>query len=60
MTTSPDRGSAKIYEFPKRGRFASAEPAATADRAHTRAAVMAIGDAWYHDEAIDADRNRRN
>jgi hypothetical protein len=55
MTTNIQSGSAKIYEFPTRGRFAAgvardAKPAANlVSPAATRAAV---GDCWYHDAAV--------
>ncbi len=54
--TTQNRGSATIYQFPARGRFA-----AGADRddsksvpvaALPRGAKLAVGGAWYHDEAI--------
>jgi hypothetical protein len=56
MTT----GSARIYQFPARGRFApsgqreASEPAATA--ALPRDVKIVVGSAWYHDEAIQAER----
>jgi Protein of unknown function (DUF2735) len=56
--TTLDRGSAKIYAFPARGRFAAgnqrndANP--SADRAMPRVAKVAFGSCWYHDEAIAA------
>jgi uncharacterized protein DUF2735 len=58
MTTSTERESATIYQFPLRGRYAASakasEPAATAPR-------IVFGTGWYHDEAIrEAERVRRN
>jgi hypothetical protein len=55
-------GSAKIYAFPPRGRFAE-------DTQHVDArggqlppgAKLAVGGAWYHDEAIrDAEKTERD
>jgi hypothetical protein len=55
MTTNSDRASAEIFQFPPRGRFAVADqsdekPAMNA--AASRVAKLAVGGAWYHDEAI--------
>jgi len=56
MTTSHDRGSAKIYQFPPRGRFVGSaqreESNASANLASPRVARIAFGSGWYHDEAI--------
>jgi hypothetical protein len=57
MTTNSDRASAKIFQFPARGRFATggqngeATPPVNAVLS-TRVARVAMGGAWYHDEAI--------
>ena len=59
--TSPYQGSAKIYDFPLRGRFAmnaTHEPDAAANAA-PRAPAIAFG-SWYHEEAIEAERTRKN
>src|SRR4029453_1502618 len=60
MTT----GSARIYQFPARGRFApsgqreATEPAATA--ALPRDVNVVASSGWYHDEAIQvAERERK-
>ena len=63
MTTNSDRASAQIIQFPARGRFAATgqneEPASSA--AAARVAKVAIGGAWYHEEAIEqAERDRKN
>ena len=65
MTTSHESGSAKILQFPARGRFATgdrrddAKPAATS--LSLRLAKVAYGGAWYHDEAIrEAEHTRGN
>jgi len=62
--TNTDQGSAKIYQFPARGRFAAAgrhdetKPAALFA---PQAVNAAVGAGWYHDQAIqDADRTRKN
>ncbi len=64
MPTSLQSGSATIYQFPARGRFAVG---VQSDQAGTAAAVMSphakivFGSGWYHDEAIqDAERGRKN
>jgi Protein of unknown function (DUF2735) len=68
MTTSSDRGSAKIYQFPVRGRMAAgghradvtpsekSENRMAQNPPSPRFAKSVFGSAWYHDEAIrDAD-----
>ena len=63
MTTSISRGSAQIYEFPRRGRFAlgmrDEQQAGLEAQAAMRAAV---GSGWYHEAAIaeEAERSRSN
>jgi hypothetical protein len=61
MTTSIPRGSAQIYEFPPRGRFASNPPDDQRTNLESEAAVMvAAGSSWYHDAAIqEAEQLRR-
>jgi hypothetical protein len=55
-------GSAKIYAFPARGRFALAgQPEGAVLAANLqlpRGAKLASGSGWYHDEAIQAERRR--
>jgi len=63
MTIDVSRGSAKIYEFPARGRFAVSakdDVAPAANLVSQRAAKVVYGGGWYHDEAIEADRTRKN
>ena len=64
MTTSHDRVSAKIYEFPARGRFALAgqcDDNSAANHLPLRVTKVAYGSGWYHEEAIaDAERTRPN
>jgi hypothetical protein len=64
MTTSHDRGSAEIYQFPPRGRFAldrRDESKAAASIASTCLATIAFSGSWYHEEAIqEAERARKS
>ena len=63
MTTTSERGSAVIYAFPPRGRFATArgEQKSTTTLAPERAVKVAWGSGWYHDEAIrEAEQARKN
>jgi hypothetical protein len=57
MATSVQSGSATIYQFPARGRYAktAAEQASAA-----QPAPVVFGSSWYHDEAIEAERTRKN
>jgi len=62
MTANSDRESAKIYQFPARGRFATAqreETTATSTLASPQVAKVAVGSGWYHDAAIQEDENAR-
>jgi len=68
MTTTVT-GSAKIYTFPPRGRFAlridDRDSAAAADVQLPRGVkLVSGGNSWYHDEAIqdanDTDRGSNN
>jgi len=54
------QGSAKIYDFPPRGRFVvgASHDSAAANTA-PRAPAIAFG-SWYHEEAIEAERTRKN
>jgi Protein of unknown function (DUF2735) len=54
-------GSAKIYTFPPRGRFAeNSQHGDARDLQRPLAEKLALGGAWYHDEAIrDADKMER-
>jgi hypothetical protein len=61
MTTNVQGGSATIYPFPARGRFASTAGNQDSEQAKAAApcAVGAVsGSGWYHDEAIEAERAR--
>ena len=56
MNTSLNHGSAKIYQFPAGGRSALGgrhyEEAKTVTDLASRVSEVAVGDAWYHDAAI--------
>jgi hypothetical protein len=64
MTTSHDRGSAEIYQFPPRGRFAVGgrrDELSAAGNASSRLPTMVFGGSWYHEEAIqEAERARKS
>jgi hypothetical protein len=60
--TAHYQGSARIYDFPPRGRFAvnaAQHDAEAAANAAPRAPAIAFG-SWYHEEAIEAERTRKN
>jgi hypothetical protein len=61
MTANSDRVSAQIFQFPARGRFATAEnrdETSVASPASTRVAPkIAMGSGWYHDQAIQDERD---
>ncbi|ACL59373.1 DUF2735 domain-containing protein [Methylobacterium nodulans] len=63
MTTAPRRETAKIYQFPVRGRTdqGGRRPETTStERSAYRFADAAFGSGWYHDAAIqDAERSRK-
>ena len=59
MTANSDRVSAQIFQFPARGRFAAAgsrDDNSVASVAAPRAARIAMGSGWYHDQAIQDER----
>ena len=66
MTTNSHSGSATIYAFPARGRCAPGGRRDDSEKlASAPIAKVVIGDAWYHEEAVqeaikEADRNRKN
>jgi hypothetical protein len=53
--TTLDHGSATIYQFPARGRFAANAERSDAKPVLPLGAKLAVGGAWYHDEAIQND-----
>ena len=64
MATSHDGGSAEIYQFPPRGRFAVAgrrdESKSAAPIALAHLATTAFSGSWYHEEAVqEAERARK-
>jgi hypothetical protein len=60
MSTNVQGGSAAIYKFPARGRFAMNTQRDDTKVTALRAAEVAFGSGWYHDEAIEAERARKN
>jgi hypothetical protein len=63
MTTSTWGGSAQIYQFPPRGRFALNAGDAAQSRIALEAQALpkvASGSGWYHDAAIQDERARGN
>lgn len=58
MKTVESQGSATILQFPKGGRAALA--AVRAAEAAALAPKMAIWDAWYHDAAMQDERNGKH
>jgi hypothetical protein len=64
MTANISGGSAKIYTFPPRGRFATAgqfeQSTLGANLQLPRGVKIASGSGWYHDEAIAAEQSRKN
>lgn len=55
MSAQNERTSAKIYQFPVRGRFANPNGAYQQDNALP---TVSIGDAWYHDDAMKEDQQK--
>jgi hypothetical protein len=63
MKTQFHRGSANIYEFPARGRFAEKREDSNPASNPTlpRFAKTVFGGAWYHEEAVqEAERAGKN
>ena len=64
MTANSDRESAKIYQFPVRGRFAASvqrDEKPTANLTSQQVVKAAAGSGWYHEAAIEeAERTRKN
>jgi hypothetical protein len=66
VTANFQRESAKIYQFPVRGRVTGPGQFATAKPAVIMSAqvAQALGSSWYHEEAIqealEAERARKN
>jgi hypothetical protein len=61
-TTNTSGGSARIYQFPARGRFSTSavqNESSAAALAALRAPTISYG-GWYHDEAIEAERTRKS
>jgi hypothetical protein len=65
MSTNLNRGSATIYAFPARGRFAVGAPRDEANPAaelrSPRLSETVLTGSWYHEEAVrEADRARKH
>ena len=63
MSTSISGGSAQIYQFPARGRFALNASNDIQSRISAEAQALpkvAYGSGWYHDAAIQDERSRGN
>jgi len=60
MTTNTNRESAKIYQFPARGRFAADrrdETKTVAALTSQQVVKAAVGSGWYHDAAIQEEEH---
>ena len=55
MKTIESQRSATILQFPRGGRAA---PARTAAEAYPSLPKMVIGDAWYHDAAMQDEQSK--
>jgi hypothetical protein len=53
MSAQNERTSAKVYQFPVRGRFANPNGYFRQDNALP---TNSIGDAWYHDDAMKEEQ----
>ncbi len=56
MSAQNERTSAKVFQFPARGRFAKPGEASFME---TRYPTVEIGAAWYHDEAMKEDQPKK-
>jgi len=56
MSAQNERTSAKIYQFPARGRFARP---GDIDFVDTSFPTVEIGTAWYHDEAVKEEQRKK-
>lgn len=63
MATNVPQGSAQIFKFPPRGRYAvgDANPAQNRSANFTgpQAVIVGTSGAWYHDEAVRDDEPPR-
>ena len=61
--TTPVSGSAKIYTFPPRGRFAASgqrQDVAPVANAPLTAVKIVSGSGWYHEDAIQTEQRRKS
>jgi len=56
MSAQNERTSAKIYQFPVRGRFARPDDI---DFVDTSFPAVEIGAAWYHDDAMKEEQQKK-
>ena len=56
MSAQNQRTSAKIFQFPARGRFAPANGAVQQDHALP---TVEIGSGWYHEEAMKEEQKAK-
>ena len=62
MNTDAARMSAKIYQFPPRGRLAAGSSRAIERKniGEPERAAISFGSAWYHEAAIQEERARKS
>ena len=60
MTPSTSGGSAQIYQFPPRGRFALNVRNESQAVESQPLVKVAAGSGWYHEAAIEAEQPRNN
>ena len=61
MATNVQAGSATIYQFPARGRYTVSGASSVMESASVpQPASIVFGSGWDHDEAIEAERARKN
>jgi hypothetical protein len=56
MAAQNERTSAKVFQFPARGRFAN--PNGLTQQGHALP-TAGFGDAWYHDNAMKEEQNAK-
>lgn len=56
MSAQNERTSAKVYQFPVRGRFANPNGFRQPEKPLP---TVSYGDAWYHDEAMKEEQKAK-
>ena len=56
MSKDVPEGSAKIYQFPVRGRFAAGHRDETKSDARSQRVATVASSSWYHDAAIEESK----